>query len=94
MLEGPQQAAAGSRQRASPTARREGSLNVVAAGNWTTGLDSARDRRLVAGRHVGAFERDDVTGGVYMPSMMRTLAVSRIAATEGADPPRAAGADV
>ena len=74
-------------QRAVDYATSKDVINVVAAGNWTTDLDNtpATDDSS-PGDTWGAFERD-VTGGVYMPSMMRgTLAVSALQLPEGADP--------
>ena len=74
-------------QRAADYATSKDVINVVAAGNWTTDLDNppATDDSS-PGDTWGAFERD-VTGGVYMPSMMRgTLAVSALQLPEGADP--------
>lgn len=58
-------------QRAADYATSKDVINVVAAGNWTTDLDNppATDDSS-PGDTWGAFERD-VTGGVYMPSMMR-----------------------
>ena len=74
-------------QRAVDYATSKDVINVVAAGNWTTDLDNppATDDSS-PGDTWGAFERG-VTGGVYMPSMMRgTLAVSALQLPEGADP--------
>ena len=74
-------------QRAADYATSKDVINVVAAGNWTTDLDNppATDDSS-PGDTWGAFERG-VTGGVYMPSMMRgTLAVSALQLPEGADP--------
>ena len=74
-------------QRAVDYATSKDVINVVAAGNWTTDLDNppATDDSS-PGDTWGAFERD-VTGGVYMPSMMRgTLTVSALQLPEGADP--------
>ena len=74
-------------QRAADYATSKDVINVVAAGNWTTDLDNppATDDSS-PGDTWGAFERG-VTGGVYMPSMMRgTLAISALQLPEGADP--------
>ena len=74
-------------QRAVDYATSKDVINVVAAGNWTTDLDNppATDDSS-PGDTWGAFERG-VTGGVYMPSMMRgTLAISALQLPEGADP--------
>ena len=74
-------------QRAADYATSKDVINVVAAGNWTTDLDNppATDDSS-PGDTWGAFERD-VTGGVYLPSMMRgTLAVSALQLPDGADP--------
>ena len=82
-------------QRAVDYATSKDVINVVAAGNWTTDLDNppATDDSS-PGDTWGAFERG-VTGGVYMPSMMRgTLAVSALQLPEGAGPRHGcAGAD-
>ena len=74
-------------QRAADYATSKDVINVVAAGNWTTDLDNPPTTDDSSpGDTWGAFERD-VTGGVYMPSMMRgTLAVSALQLPEGADP--------
>ncbi|MGP1498579.1 MAG: S8 family serine peptidase [Schaalia odontolytica] len=74
-------------QRAADYAASKDVINVVAAGNWTTDLDNppATDDSS-PGDTWGAYQRD-VTGGVYMPSMLRsTLAVSALALPEGEDP--------
>ena len=74
-------------QRAADYAASKDVINVVAAGNWTTDLDNppATDDSS-PGDTWGAYQRD-VTGGVYMPSMLRsTLAVSALQLPEGEDP--------
>ena len=74
-------------QRAADYAASKDVINVVAAGNWTTDLDNppATDDSS-PGDTWGAYQRD-VTGGVYMPSMLRsTLAVSALQLLEGEDP--------
>ena len=74
-------------QRAADYAASKDVINLVAAGNWTTDLDNppATDDSS-PGDTWGAYQRD-VTGGVYMPSMLRsTLAVSALQLPEGEDP--------
>ena len=74
-------------QRAADYAASKDVINLVAAGNWTTDLDNppATDDSS-PGDTWGAYQRD-VTGGVYMPSMLRsTLAVSALALPEDEDP--------
>ncbi len=74
-------------QRAADYAASKDVINVVAAGNWTTDLDNPPTTDDSSpGDTWGAYQRD-VTGGVYMPSMLRsTLAVSALQLPEGQDP--------